>query len=69
MNLNLNYSAFEENIEAIKDEIKSKQHQLEKESEDDLKYFDKFLSKNGIKFDNWDSDNDLYAIELKVDIP
>ena len=60
LNLNLNYSAFEENIEAIKDEIKSKQHQLEKESEDDLKYFDKFLSKNGIKFDNWDSDNDLY---------
>ena len=60
LNLNLNYAAFEENIEAIKDEIKSKQQQLENESEDDLRYFDKFLSKTGIKFDNWDSDNDLY---------
>ena len=59
-NLNLSYSLFESNIEVIKDEIQETQNRLLNEEKEDIKYFDKFKSKNGIKFDNWDSDNDLY---------
>ncbi len=60
LNLNLSYSLFESNIEVIKDEISETKKRLVNEGKEDLKYFDKFKSKNGIKFDNWDSDNDLY---------
>ena len=60
LNLNLSYSLFESNIEVIKDEISEKKRKFLQEEEEDLSFFDKFKSKNGIKFDNWDSDNDLY---------
>ena len=60
LNLNLSYEAYEQNIEAIKEEIANKKSQLLSEEEADMEFFDKFKSKFGIKFDNWDSDNDLY---------
>ena len=60
LNLNLSYSLFESNIEVIQNEISEKKQQSLSERLEDLKYFEKFKSKNGIKFDNWDSDNDLY---------
>lgn len=60
LNLNLSYEAYEQNIEAIKEEIASKKAQLLKDEEQDLEFFEKFKSKMGIKVDNWDSDNDLY---------
>ncbi|MCQ2816063.1 MAG: nucleoside monophosphate kinase [archaeon] len=60
LNLALNYDLYEDVFITIREEMKNQRKNKLSETKGDFAFFKKFESKMGIKFDNWDSDNDLY---------
>ena len=58
--LNLNYFTYEALFKSVIEEKQSKDFELVQKTDEDLCYFDKFKSKEGIKVENFDNENDLY---------
>ena len=58
--LNLNYFTFEALFRSVHEEKQSKDFEIAQKTDEDLNYFNKFKSKEGIKVENFDNENDLY---------
>ena len=63
--LNLNYFTYEALFKSVLEEKQSKDFELVQKTDEDLSYFDKFKSKEGIKVENFDNENDLYDMVNK----
>ena len=60
LSLNLTYDVFEPQFEIVREEKESKEFDLVQQTEEELNFFNKFKSKEGIKVENFDNENDLY---------
>ena len=58
--LNMTYDLFEPQFRSIRIEKAEKDRLLFSKLDEDLLFFDKFKSKDGIKVENFDNENDLY---------
>ena len=58
--LNLTYDMFEPQFEIVREEKQNKEYDLIQQTEEELNFFNKFKSKEGIKVENFDNENDLY---------
>ena len=63
--LNLNYFTYEALLKNVLEEKQNKDFELVQKTDEDLSYFDKFKSKEGIKVENFDNENDLYDMVNK----
>ena len=60
LSLNLTFEMFEPQFESIKEEKESKEFEIVQQTDEELNFFNKFKSKEGIKVENFDNENDLY---------
>ena len=60
LSLNLTYDVFEPQFEIVREEKENKEYDLVRQTEEELNFFNKFKSKEGIKVENFDNENDLY---------
>ena len=60
LSLNLTFDIFEPQFESIKEEKENKEFEIVTQTEEELNFFNKFKSKEGIKVENFDNENDLY---------
>ena len=60
LSLNLTYDMFEPQFEIVREEKENKVFELVQQTEEELNFFNKFKSKEGIKVENFDNENDLY---------
>ena len=60
LSLNLTYDLFESQFESVRDEKQNQEFELVQQTEEELNFFNKFKSKEGIKVENFDNENDLY---------
>ena len=58
--LNLNYEMFEPQFESVQEEKDNREYKVVQDTESDLNFFNKFKSKEGIKVENFDNEDDLY---------
>ena len=63
--LNLNYFTYEALFKSVVEEKQTKDFELVQKTDEDLSFFDKFKSKEGIKVENFDNENDLYDMVNK----
>ena len=63
--LNMNYFTFEALFKSVTEEKQTKDFELFQKTDEDLCFFDKFKSKEGIKVENFDNENDLYDMVNK----
>ena len=63
--LNLNYFTYEALFKSVTEEKQNKDFELVQKTDEDLSFFDKFKSKEGIKVENFDNENDLYDMVNK----
>ena len=63
--LNLNYFTYEALFRSVHEEKQSKDFELVQKTDEDLCFFDKFKSKEGIKVENFDNEDDLYDMVNK----
>ena len=60
LSLNLTFELFEPQFETLKEEKEAKEFEIVQQTEEELNFFNKFKSKEGIKVENFDNENDLY---------
>ena len=60
LSLNLTYDMFEPQFEIVREEKENKEYELIQQTDEELNFFNKFKSKEGIKVENFDNENDLY---------
>ena len=63
--LNLNYFTFEALFKSVHEEKQFKDFEIAQKTDEDLNFFNKFKSKEGIKVENFDNENDLYDMVNK----
>ena len=60
LTLNLNYEMYEPQFESVQEEKYNREYKVFQDTESDLNFFNKFKSKEGIKVENFDNEDDLY---------